>query len=142
MFHELAVEPGERSPDELTAAYTDALAAVVAEFGPANVTEETGLDEATVEAARDGDLAAVTLEEGAAILALDEEYPPAEDGVALARDALLLGMTNAVMDVEALASEIGGEMDAREIQQKVEGRHPTSLAEYALLYHHVQGGVP
>lgn len=142
MFHELAAEPGEQSPDELMAAYTEALAAVVAEFGPASVAEETGLDKSTVEAARDGDLEAVTLEEGAAILALDEEYPPADDSVALARDALLLGMTNAVMDVEALASEIGGEMDAREIQQKVEGRFPVSLAEYALLHHHIQGGVP
>lgn len=142
MFHELVADPGERSPDEIRDAYARALATVVEEVGPATVAEEAGVDEATAEAARDGALESVTLEEGAAILALSEEYPPADDGVALARDALLMGMTNAVMDVEALASEAGGELEAREIQQKVEGRFPLSLAEYALLHHHIQRGIP
>lgn len=138
MFHELVANPGERSPDEMVATYTEALAAIIEEFGSGRVAEETGLDDETVEAASTGDLDEVTLEEGAAVLALSGEYPPAEDGVALARDALLMGMTNAVMDVEALSSEIGGELEPRELQQKVEGRFPISLAEYALLHHHVQ----
>ncbi|MFB6172385.1 MAG: DUF5791 family protein [Haloarculaceae archaeon] len=142
MFHELVPDPGERSPEEIEGVYAEALASVVESVGVEAAVAETDLDEATVAAARDGDLDAVTLEEGAAILALDESAPPAADIAALARDALLMGMTTAVMDVETLASDIGGELEAREIQQKVEGRFPISLAEYALLSHYIQRGSP
>ena len=34
----------------------------------------------------------------------------------------------------ALAAGIDGAMDPKEIQQKVEGRHPLTLGEYALLH--------
>jgi hypothetical protein len=43
-------------------------------------------------------------------------------------------MTTAVLDVDGLASAIDGAIEPKEIQQKVEGRQPISLREYALLH--------
>jgi hypothetical protein len=134
--------PGEMTPEELEQLYAEALGAVVDEHGVETVAAEADVEEATVRAAAAGDLDAVTLEEGAAILALTEEHPPAEDIVMLALDDLLMGMTNAVLDVETLESEVDGRLEAREIQQKVEGRFPITLHEYALLHQRIQQRIP
>ena len=72
--------------------------------------------------------------EAAAILAAAEDRPTADAIAAEARDILLMGMTTAVMDVDSVASELGGDLEPKEIQQKVEGRQPISLREYALLH--------
>ncbi|MFB6077068.1 MAG: DUF5791 family protein, partial [Candidatus Nanohaloarchaea archaeon] len=55
-----------------------------------------------------------------------------------ARDILLMGMTAAVVDVDRLASAIDGEMEPKEIQQKVEGRQDMTVAEYARLHHELE----
>lgn len=138
MFHEAVPDPGDRSPAELERAFADRLAAVIAARGVDGVVAETDLPEGTIEAAREGDLEDLTLEAGGAILALSADTPSAGEVVALSRDALLMGMSNAVMDVDALASALDDVMEPREIQQKVEGRQPMTLAEYALLYHQVE----
>jgi len=142
MFGDLPDEPGEMTPQELERVYAEALDAVVTNRGAETVATEASVPADTVRAAAAGELDGVTLEEGAAILALAEDHPPAEDIVVVALDDLLMGMTNAVLDVEALESAIGGELDAREIQQKVEGRHPITLAEYALLHQQIQSHIP
>jgi hypothetical protein len=49
-----------------------------------------------------------------------------------------MGMTTAVLDVEAVESGIAGELEAREIQSKVEGRFPMTLREYALLHRFIE----
>lgn len=128
-------EAGERGPEALLAAYQDVLRAVIDEHGTEAVAEETGLDAATVAALEDGDASEVTLEDAAAVLATSEEYPDADAVVAEARDILLMGMTTAVMDVDSVAAELGGDLDPKEIQQKVEGRHPITLGEYARIHH-------
>jgi hypothetical protein len=142
MLSELPDEPGEMTPEELEALYAESLEAVIRERGVDTVADAADVPEDSVRSARAGELGGITLEEGAAILALAEDHPPAEDIVMVALDDLLMGMTSAVLDVEALESAIGGELEAREIQQKVEGRHPITLAEYALLHQHIQSRIP
>ena len=125
---------GERSPSSLRSAYAAVLAETVERVGVETTAEETGLNREALASLVDGDPPELTLEEAAAILALDDERPPADAVEAEARDILLMGMSTAVLDVEALAAGIDGAMDPKEIQQKVEGRHPLTLGEYALLH--------
>jgi len=126
---------GEGDAEELLAAYQDVLLAVIDDSGTEDVVAETGLDHAVVESLADGDAAEVTLEDAAAVLALSEDYPDADGIVAEARDILLMGMTTAVMDVDSVAAQLGGDLAPREIQQKVEGRYPITLGEYARIHH-------
>lgn len=130
-------DAGERSPEELAAAYVSLLAEVLEEVGTETAAAETELDESTLAALEEtgGDL---TLEEAAAVLALSEEYPDAQAITAEARDILLMGMTTAVLDVDALASKLGGELEPKLIQQKVEGRYPMTLTEYAQLHYAIE----
>ena len=128
-------DAGERDPEALLAAYQDVLQTVIDDHGVEAVLAETGLDEPTVEALANGDAGEVTLEDAAAVLALSAEYPDADAVVAEARDILLMGMTTAVMDVDSVAAELGGDLEPKEIQQKVEGRYPITLGEYARIHH-------
>jgi hypothetical protein len=129
---------GERSPSSLRSAYAAVLAETVERFGVGTTAEETGLNREALASLVDGDPPELTLEEAAAILALADERPPADAVEAEARDILLMGMSTAVLDVEALAAGIDGAMDPKEIQQKIEGRHPLTLGEYALLHAFVE----
>ena len=131
-------DAGERTPEQLRADYEAAIAAAIDGVDPATAAERAGVDAATVEALLDGDSPELELTDAAALLAMGEEYPDADTVVAEARDVLLLGMTTAVMDVDALSSAIGGEIAPKLIQQKVEGRHPITLAEYATLHHAIE----
>ena len=130
---------GEATRDELRAAYDDLLAATIQSVGATTVADETGIDESRIEALLDGDSPELSLAESAAILETDSERPDAETILAEARNILLMGMSAAVLDVETLAAEVEDEMEPKEIQQKVEGRHPVSLDEYALLHSHIEG---
>jgi hypothetical protein len=78
--------------------------------------------------------------DAAAILSLEEGRPDATAIRQEALDDVLLGMTTAVLDVEAVESGIDGRMEAKEIQQKVEGRFPMTVAEYAVLHRFIAGG--
>ena len=127
-------DAGERSPASLESAYGAVLAETIDQAGVETAVEETGLDRRTVEALANGDAAGVTVEQAAAILALDDDRPSADAIEAEARDILLMGMSTAVLDVEALAAGIDDAMDPKEIQQKIEGRYPLTLAEYAILH--------
>jgi hypothetical protein len=46
------------------------------------------------------------------------------------------------MDVDALASGLDDDMDPKEIQQKIEGRAPMTLAEYARIVRYIQAENP
>lgn len=126
---------GERDPSDLLAAYQDVLAAVIDEQGVEAVVAETELDRDTVNALVEGDAGEVALEDAAAVLALSGDYPDSEAIAAEARDILLMGMTTAVMDVDGVAAELGGDFEPKLIQQKVEGRYPITLGEYARIHH-------
>jgi hypothetical protein len=138
MFHEVADEPGEYTPEELYELYTAELVASVESHGVRTVADRSGVAEATLRELLDGEQPELTLEEGSAILSVLADMPDAETIATLSRDALLMGMTTAVLDVEAVESGVGGELEAREIQSKVEGRFPMTLREFALLQQYIE----
>ncbi len=127
-------DAGERSPEELTAAYCSLLAETIADVGVDAAADRSEIDVETIRRILDGDPVELRLSEAAAILAADPAQPDADEIAAEARDLLLMSMTTAVMDVEKLASAIDGALEPRVIQHMVEGRHPMTLREYALLH--------
>jgi hypothetical protein len=128
----------ELDPDELRAAYDELLTEAIESVGLSTAAEETGVDEGTLSAVVDGGAPDLSLEDAAAVLALDDDQPDEETLLAEARDILLIGMSSAVLDVEALASGIDDALDPKEIQQKIEGRYPMTLDEYALLHAYIE----
>lgn len=139
MFHELVEDPGELTPEEIHDRYLTVLAATLEEQGVDEAAEATGIDRSKLRALSEGERPELTLEEGASILALSEDAPDAETIAMLSRDELLMGMTVAVLDVEAVESGVGGELEAREIQSKIEGRFPMTIREFALLHRYING---
>ncbi|MBV0901470.1 DUF5791 family protein [Haloarcula salina] len=135
-------EAGEQSPEALLAAYATVLTETVDSVGVDAVVEASGLDRGVVGAFADGDIADRTLEEAVAVLATDPDRPDADALQAEAQDILLMGMTTAVMDVESLASGLDDRLEPKEIQQKIEGRFPITLEEYATLHSHIEGEKP
>ncbi|MFC4449315.1 DUF5791 family protein [Halorussus aquaticus] len=140
MLYDDIADPNSTSPAELRAEYVSELAEVVETHGVDSVAEETGVDRATVAALTESDADAaddITLEDAAAVAALADETPDADAIVAEVRDNLLMGMTTAVLDVDTIAAEIDADMDGKQVHQKVEGRAPMTLAEYATLHHFI-----
>lgn len=129
---------GEMSPEELRAAYDDQLVTTIEAVGQETVAEEVDTEPETLHALIEGESPEITLDTAATILALDDNLPDAESITAEARDILLMGMSIAVLDVEAVASGINDAMDPKEIQQKAEGRFPMTLDEYALVHSYIE----
>ena len=129
---------GEQSTDELRSAYGRRLAETVEALGVDTVVERSGVDRDVVAAVAAGEEPELTLAAAAAILAADPEHPDGETLKTDALDILLMGMTTAVVDVDAVATGLNDEMDPKEIQQKVEGRHPITLGEYAAIHHFLE----
>lgn len=139
MLHELVAAPGQLTASELYDRYVAELRAVIDEHGIETVAEASEIDREALRTLSNGGEPELTLEESTAILALSDGAPDSETVATIARDELLMGMTNAVLDVEAVESGLGGELEAREIQSKLEGRFPMTLREFALLYQHIDG---
>jgi len=137
MFHDAVEDPGDHAADELYDRYEAMLVAAVEVAGAAEASERSGVDRETVDALLAGESPELTLEEAASLLALDAEED-ADTLLALDRDALLMGMTSAVVDVEALARGVDGDLEARELQAKVEGRFPMTLREFADVHRYLQ----
>lgn len=130
-------EPGTLSPEELHSHYQRKLATAIHDVGVESAAAETGLDEATVQAVAGGDDPDLTLEDAAGILAAAEESTTRSEVLIEVRDHLLLQMTTAVLDVDTIAADIDADLTAKEIQQKIEGRTPMMLREYALLHQYI-----
>jgi hypothetical protein len=141
MLHDVD-SAGDLSPDGLRARYDQRLRSVIEEHGVETVVDEAGVASDPVAALAEDDSPALTLEEAAAILATSETEPDAEAIVLETRDHLLMGMTTAVLDVEAVESGIDGALDAREIQQKIEGRLPMNLDELATIHGYIEERKP
>jgi len=125
-------DAGETTPGELLSAY----GRVLRETLEANGAEGSpDVDADAISAVREGNTGSLSLTDAASILALDPGRPDGEAIAAEARDILLMGMTKAVLDVETLASAVDDELGPKEIQQKIEGRFPMTLSEYAVLHH-------
>jgi hypothetical protein len=141
MLHDID-DAGDLSPDELRARYDQRLREVIEGYGAETVADEGGVPSEPVTALAGGESPDLTLEEAAAILATSETEPGAEAIVLETRDHLLMGMSTAVLDVEAVESGIDGALDAREIQQKIEGRLPMSLDELATIHGYIEERKP
>jgi hypothetical protein len=137
MFHDAVDDPGDHSADELYDRYEALLVETVEGIGPAEASERSGVQRETVDALLAGESPELALEDAAALLALGVEED-ADTVAAIDRDALLMGMTNAVVDVEALARGVESDLEARELQAKVEGRFPMTLREFADVHRYLQ----
>ncbi|USZ68915.1 DUF5791 family protein [Halorussus salilacus] len=138
MLYDDIEDPESVTPAQLRAEYLAELAAVIDELGVDAVAEESGVDRELVAAVAAGEEPTVELADAAAVLAVDDGTPP-EDAILLeTRDHLLLGMTTAVLDVDTIAAEMD-DMDGKQVQQKIEGRAPMTLAEYARLHRFIAG---
>ena len=69
----------------------------------------------------------------AALAALNDDTPDAEAIVLETRDHLLMGMTTAVLDVDAVAAELDADLTGQEVQQAIEGRIDMTLPELAAI---------
>lgn len=139
MLHDAVTDPGELTVAELHDRYVTKVRNVIDSHGVRTVVESTDVDPATIEALAAGETPELTVEEASDILAVPEGSPDPDTVATLAREELLMGMTTAVLDVEAVESGIEGELEAREIQSKVEGRFPMTLREFALLSQFIDG---
>jgi len=140
MFHE-CVESATSGPDaaavddgieadSLLTAFEACLHEAVEGGDRDQVIKETELDSAEVAAAADGDVATLTVEAGAAVLATTVERD-ADTIVAELREYLLMGMTTAVLDVDTIAAEIDADLTGQEVQQALEGRTAMTLEQLA-----------
>lgn len=124
-------EVDKTSPAQLRREYEQQLAAAIDEIGFNTVAERTEIDENTLSALQTGESPEITVEEAAAILGLTDAWPDAETLLLELRDSVMLRMSSAVMDVDTLSMAIDSNLGPTELQQRIEGRHPMTLAEYA-----------
>lgn len=141
MFYEQRMAVPD-SPAALRAEYEDDLRAVVDRHGPDTVADRTDVDRETAEALLEGDSPDLTLAEAAQIQSLDDGEPEPDEMVTIACEHLLLGMTTAVLDVDAVEGELAIDMDAKEVQQKIEQRAPMSLEEFVHIQYVIADGNP
>lgn len=142
MLYEELADPAATSPAELRREYERELASVVESVGAETVAERTDLGRERAESLAAGEGPRVTVEEAAAVLALSDEWPDAETIVLETRDHVMLQMSSAIVDVDALEGALDGDLDARALQQKIEGRQPMTLEEYARIHHHLASENP
>ena len=139
MLHTVADELDTLTPESLLAGYGDRLATTLEATGIDTAAEKTELDDEQLSAVADGDVDALSLTDAAAILALDESTPDSEAIVLETRDHLLMGMTTAVLDVDAVAAELDVDLTGQEVQQAIEGRATLTLTELAAIQAVIDG---
>lgn len=125
------------SPEDLRRQYESELAGVVESVGVERAAEETGIGTDRLEALVADESPELTVGDAAKVLALSEEEPDAEIVRAEIEDRLLLGMTTAVLDVDTIAANIDAGLSGKEVHQRVEGRAPMTLAEYARIHYFI-----
>jgi hypothetical protein len=138
MFDEIIIEVAEgleRDADDVTpkvllASFERLVSEAMAEAGHDQIVEEAGVESAAVEAAASGDVAALRLEDAAAIATVSTDRD-ADAVVAELRDHLLMGMATAVLDVDTIAAAIDTDLTGQEVQQTLEGRAAMTLDQLA-----------
>ncbi|WP_440769408.1 DUF5791 family protein [Natronorubrum sp. DTA28] len=130
------------SPADLRAEYEDDLRAVVDQHGIDTVAEQTDVDRETAEALLESESPDLTIVEVAQIQSLEDGEPEPDEMVTIACEHLLLGMSTAVLDVDSIESELEIELDAKEVQQKLEQRAPMSLEEFVHIQYVIADGAP
>lgn len=134
--------PAETTADAVRAQYEATLADVIETVGSDAVAAHADIDADTIAALAAGDSPTLTVTEAADILAASDDYPPADTLQAELQDHVMLQMSSAVLDVDALARGLDGDHDAKPLQQKLEGRQPMTLAEYARIHRYVAAQNP
>ncbi|MEE6211231.1 DUF5791 family protein [Salarchaeum sp. III] len=137
MLTDTISEPESVSADEVFAEYEAALLAVIETRGVDAVAADTTLSADRVADIESGDGDPVTVAEAAELLALTDDWPDAETVRLELQDHVMLQMSSAVVDVDSLADGIDAALDPKEVQQKVEGRQPMTLREYAEIHHYL-----
>lgn len=135
-------DPEAVSADDVHEEYLDELAVVVEEHGVSTVASEAGLDEDYVTRIGDGSASMITVEDAARVLAVADDRPDAETIQMEVQDHVMLQMSSAVVDVDSLADGIDDDLDPKEVQQKVEGRQPMTLREYAAVHRYLAAENP
>ncbi|SDJ83319.1 DUF5791 family protein [Natronorubrum texcoconense] len=130
------------SPADLRAEYEDDLRAVVDQHGADAVAEQTDVDRDAAEALLESESPDLTIAEVAQIQSLEAGEPEPDEMVTIACEHLLLGMSTAVLDVDSIESELEIELDAKEVQQKLEQRAPMSLEEFVHIQYVIADGAP
>lgn len=139
MLHPVAEELDTPTPASLLDGYADRLTETLDSVGIDTAADETELDRETLSAVADGDIDSLSLTDAASILGLAGEYPDSEAIVLETRDHLLMGMTTAVLDVDAVAAELDVDLTGQEVQQAIEGRATLTLAELAAIQAVIDG---
>lgn len=139
MLQNVADQLSDPTPSALQTAYEEMLGSTIETVGTETVADETGLGGDRLESLLVGETADLTVEEAAAILAVDPEYPDADAIVFELRDHLLMGMTTAVLDVDTIAANIDVDLSAQEVQQAIEGRIEMTLAQLAAIQSVIDG---
>ena len=127
------------TPSALRTAYAEMIHSTIETVGVETVDDETGLEADRVDAVLAGETADLTVEEAAAILAVDPDEPDADAIVFELRDHLLMGMTTAVLDVDTIAANIDVDLTAQEVQQAIEGRIEMTLPQLAAIQSVIDG---
>ncbi|MEM4781306.1 MAG: DUF5791 family protein [Halalkalicoccus sp.] len=125
------------SPEDLREQYEAELAGVIEDVGVGEAAAETGIEAERLDALVAGESPELTVEEACGILALDPEEPEAEIIRAEIEDRLLLGMTTAVLDVDTIAANLERDLSGKDVHQRVEGRAPMTLSEYAAIHYFI-----
>lgn len=137
MLDEERTDVSGRSVEDLRTEYETALADVIDAVGVDDVVDRTGVDRSTVVALYERRSPTIDLEDAAGIFALESDSPDAESIHVQATERLLLGMSIAVLDVDAVAADAEIDAGPKSIQQKLERRAPMTLAEFAALEHYI-----
>lgn len=125
------LEDATAEPTALRTRYERALAAVVESVGVGTAARETAVGEDRLRALVAGESPDLTVDEAASILACSGDEPDAETVRAEIEDRLLLSMTTAVLDADAVSAGIEGDLTGAELRRRVEGRTAMALDEYA-----------
>lgn len=126
-------DPDGLTTGDLHREYLDALGDVVAELGVETAADRTGLSAETLSSLVDGETPSLSLADACGILGATDDWPDGETVELEVRDSIMLGMSSAVLDVDALERHLDLGLDAKTIQQKIEGRRPMTLEEYAAI---------
>ncbi|GAB3021082.1 DUF5791 family protein [Natronobiforma cellulositropha] len=130
------------SPQALRAAYDEQLRDLIERVGLETAADETPVDREALEALAAGETPDLSLEETAALVSLAEGEPDPETVVEMACENLLLGMTVAVLDVEAVEADLEIDLEAREVQQKIERRAPMRFEEFVHIQYVIADRTP
>ena len=123
-----AVSADAETAEAVQSAYAQRLREAIGDDD--RVAAETGVASSVIDRFAAGDLDEATLSDAAAVLGYAEGVDP-ETIEAETRDHLMLGMSNAILDVDTLAGEIDGDLTGQELQQALEGRTRLTLTELA-----------